>query len=79
MTLGSGQTENAQIRVFVYFPFDHNICVKKISPSITMLDLQSNFVKKPRIQETPNLLTDADRSTNIFLLKRNQSGPTSCF
>ena len=22
-TLGSGQTENTQIRVFVYFPFDH--------------------------------------------------------
>ena len=23
MTSGSGQTENTQIRVFVYFPFDH--------------------------------------------------------
>ena len=37
-----------------------------------MKDWEGLLSKKKRIRETPNLLTYADRSTNIFFLKKRK-------
>ena len=56
-----------------------NYFSKKINPLKVF-----KCILKSRIRETPNLSTDADRSTNIYFgrrkkKKKNESGKTPCF
>ena len=37
------------------------------------VSISNVFTKKCRIRETPNLLTNAERSTNIFFVKKRKS------